>query len=149
MERKAKAATETGIYLVVIAAILVVVNVIAFMGVHKRFDLTKNERFTLSQGSGRLIGSLKGPMQVEAYVTRGLAVMRQRNNIGLRALLDAASLSQPPTTYSLGFVLGPRINAGGLLALDDYVSGADGLAAQKVLQAAILSLETGTIVTGD
>ena len=48
-----------------------------------------------------------------AYVTRGLAVMRQRQNIGLRALIDAAGLNQPPTTYTLGFVLGPRINAGG------------------------------------
>ena len=48
-----------------------------------------------------------------AYVTRGLAVMKARNNIGLRALFDAASLSQPPTPYTLGFVLGPRINAGG------------------------------------
>lgn len=48
-----------------------------------------------------------------AYVTRGLAVMRQRENIGLRALIDAAGLNQPPTTYTLGFVLGPRINAGG------------------------------------
>lgn len=72
MERKAKAATETGIYLVVVAAILVVVNVIAFMGVHKRFDLTKNERYTLSQGSARLMGTLKTPLHVDAYVTRGL-----------------------------------------------------------------------------
>ena len=66
-----------------------------------------------------------------AYVTRGLAIMHQRNNIGLRALFDAASLSQPPTPYTLGFVLGPRINAGGrigdaalgarLLTLEDEV----------------------------
>jgi single-stranded-DNA-specific exonuclease len=48
-----------------------------------------------------------------AYVTRGLIVMRQRENIGLRALIDAAGLNQPPNTYTLGFVLGPRINAGG------------------------------------
>ncbi len=31
----------------------------------------------------------------------------------LRALFDAAGLDQTPTTYHLGFVLGPRINAGG------------------------------------
>jgi len=48
-----------------------------------------------------------------AYVTRGLAVMRQRHNVGLKALFDAAGLNQPPTPYHLGFVLGPRINAGG------------------------------------
>src|SRR5690606_25269256 len=48
-----------------------------------------------------------------AYVSKGLQVMRQRRNTGLKALLDAAGLQQPPTPYTLGFVLGPRINAGG------------------------------------
>jgi single-stranded-DNA-specific exonuclease len=48
-----------------------------------------------------------------AYVARGLEVLRQRRNIGLKALADAAGLAVPPTAYHLGFVLGPRINAGG------------------------------------
>ena len=48
-----------------------------------------------------------------AYVTKGLQVMRQRHNIGLRALFDAAGLDQAPTPYHLGYILGPRINAGG------------------------------------
>ncbi len=72
MERRQKAATETSVYLVVVAAILVVVNVIAYVGFHKRIDLTRNERFTLSQGSARLVGTLKGPLHVDAYVTKGL-----------------------------------------------------------------------------
>jgi ABC-type uncharacterized transport system involved in gliding motility auxiliary subunit len=72
MERRKKAAAETSIYLVIIAAIAVVANLIAFVGVHKRIDVTKNERFTLSQGSGRLVGSLKSPLHVDAYVTKGL-----------------------------------------------------------------------------
>jgi single-stranded-DNA-specific exonuclease len=64
-----------------------------------------------------------------AYVSRGLAVMVSRSNLGLRALLDAAGSNQAPTPYTLGFILGPRINAGGrigdaglgarLLALED------------------------------
>ena len=58
-----------------------------------------------------------------AYVTKGLQVMRGRRNTGLRALFDAAGLKQAPTTYSLGFVLGPRINAGGRI-------GDSGLGAQ-------------------
>src|SRR5215510_8687251 len=66
MERKAKAAAETSVYLVVVAAILVVVNIIAYVTVHKRIDVTR------SQGSGRLVGSLKSPIQVDAYVTKGL-----------------------------------------------------------------------------
>ncbi len=69
-----------------------------------------------------------------AFVVRGLAVMRQRQNVGIRALLDAASLTTPPTPYHLGFVLGPRINAGGrigdaalgarLLSIDDETEAA-------------------------
>ncbi len=48
-----------------------------------------------------------------AYVTKGLAVMHARENVGLRALFDASGLNQAPTTYYLGYILGPRINAGG------------------------------------
>jgi single-stranded-DNA-specific exonuclease len=69
-----------------------------------------------------------------AYVARGLMVLRQRRNIGLKALADAAGLAVEPTAYHLGFVLGPRINAGGrigdsglgarLLALGDETEAA-------------------------
>ena len=52
-----------------------------------------------------------------AYVSKGLQVMRLRGNLGLRALSDAAGLAVAPTPYHLGFVLGPRINAGGALAM--------------------------------
>ena len=48
-----------------------------------------------------------------ALVTKGLQVIHQRLNLGLKALGDAAGLVVPATTYHLGFVLGPRINAGG------------------------------------
>lgn len=48
-----------------------------------------------------------------AFVARGLGVLRRRENVGLRALMDAARLDGPPTPYHLGFLLGPRINAGG------------------------------------
>jgi single-stranded-DNA-specific exonuclease len=48
-----------------------------------------------------------------AFVTKGLAVMRTRARIGLAALMDTARMDGPPRPYHLGFVLGPRINAGG------------------------------------
>ena len=48
-----------------------------------------------------------------AFVAKGLTVMRYRENPGLRALCDAAALNEAPTPYALGFILGPRINAGG------------------------------------
>jgi single-stranded-DNA-specific exonuclease len=48
-----------------------------------------------------------------AFVTKGLAVMRARNRVGLRALFDIAGAGGPPTPYHLGFLIGPRLNAGG------------------------------------
>lgn len=48
-----------------------------------------------------------------AFVRQGLKVMSQRRNIGLRALADKAGLSEEPTAFHLGYLLGPRINAGG------------------------------------
>jgi ABC-type uncharacterized transport system len=72
MERKTKARAETGIYLVIVAIILVVVNVISFR-TYKRFDTTKNERFSLSKGSARLVGEeLNKELDITLYVTRGL-----------------------------------------------------------------------------
>lgn len=47
------------------------------------------------------------------FVTQGLKVMAGRKNIGLRALSDKAGINEAPTPYHLGFILGPRINAGG------------------------------------
>lgn len=48
-----------------------------------------------------------------AYVRKGLLALRGRQCVGLSALADAARLNAPPDTYHLGFLLGPRINAGG------------------------------------
>lgn len=48
-----------------------------------------------------------------AFVAQGVKIMARRQNLGLRELADAAQLKAPPTPYHLGFVLGPRINAGG------------------------------------
>jgi ABC-type uncharacterized transport system involved in gliding motility auxiliary subunit len=72
MERKARAAAESGILLIVIAAILVAVNALSALGMYKRVDTTKAERFTLSKGSGNLLRSMKQKMTVDAYVTKGL-----------------------------------------------------------------------------
>jgi single-stranded-DNA-specific exonuclease len=48
-----------------------------------------------------------------AFVLQGLAVMQGRRRTGLAALMEAARLDGPLNPYHLGFVLGPRINAGG------------------------------------
>ena len=54
-----------------------------------------------------------------AFVTQGLKVMAGRQNIGLSALADAGRLVKPPNCRDLGFVLGPRINAGGRVGKSD------------------------------
>ena len=64
-----------------------------------------------------------------AFVLRGLEVARRGHNRGMEALALAARLSGPLSPYHLGFLIGPRINAGGrigdaalgarLLSLDD------------------------------
>ena len=74
-----------------------------------------------------------------AYVTQGLKVMRQRRNIGLKALFDAAGLATPPTPYTLGFVLGPRINAGGRIG--DAALGARLLATEDEMEAARIAVQ--------
>ena len=54
-----------------------------------------------------------------AFVTQGLKVMAARQNIGLAALAEAGRLVKSPTSRDLGFVLGPRINAGGRVGKSD------------------------------
>lgn len=48
-----------------------------------------------------------------AFVKQGLKVMSKRGNIGLKALADRAGIDRELSCYHLGYVLGPRINAGG------------------------------------
>ena len=48
-----------------------------------------------------------------ALVTQGLKVMARRGRAGVAALLDVGLVRDLPTAHSLGFVLGPRINAAG------------------------------------
>lgn len=54
-----------------------------------------------------------------ALVRQGLRVMAERGNAGLAALADVARLREPPGAYHLGFLLGPRVNAGGRVGQAD------------------------------
>ena len=54
-----------------------------------------------------------------AFVRQGLTVMARRERIGLKALADVAGMDQAPSSYHLGFLLGPRINAGGRIGKAD------------------------------
>jgi len=73
-----------------------------------------------------------------AFVVKGLLAIRHMQNVGLAALVRASRIGEPVSTFHLGFLLGPRINAGGrigdaalgsrLLATDDPVE------AQKIAE---------------
>jgi single-stranded-DNA-specific exonuclease len=54
-----------------------------------------------------------------ALVAQGLKVLAARNNTGLVALADVAGLDSRPEAWHLGFLLGPRINAGGRVGRSD------------------------------
>jgi single-stranded-DNA-specific exonuclease len=68
-----------------------------------------------------------------AFVQQGLKTMAQRARLGLTALADASRLSGPPQPYHLGYVLGPRINAGGRIG--DAALGARLLTTQDPTEA--------------
>ena len=48
-----------------------------------------------------------------AFVFQGLKVASQRNNLGLKTLVDYSKIRKRLSTYEVGYVLGPKINAGG------------------------------------
>ncbi|MCK0070530.1 single-stranded-DNA-specific exonuclease RecJ [Kordiimonas laminariae] len=48
-----------------------------------------------------------------AFVKQGLKIMAQRRNAGITALSDVGRVSEAPNAYHAGFILGPRVNAGG------------------------------------
>jgi ABC-type uncharacterized transport system involved in gliding motility auxiliary subunit len=101
VERKQRARAQTGIYLLVVAAVLVFANLLSFT-IYSRVDLTKNERFTLSKGSARLVNEgLKQQMQVDVYVTRGLP----KHELFIQDLTDLLNeyeqASEGKLTYSI------------------------------------------------
>ena len=69
-----------------------------------------------------------------AFVVKGLLAIRQQKNAGLAALARVSRIGEPISPFHLGFLIGPRINAGGrigdaalgsrLLATDDPVEAA-------------------------
>ncbi|MGF1605372.1 MAG: single-stranded-DNA-specific exonuclease RecJ [Rhodothalassiaceae bacterium] len=72
-----------------------------------------------------------------ALVAQGLKVMARRGNAGIAALADVAGAHGPPSCYHLGFLLGPRINAGGRIG--DAGLGAALLSCDDPAQAATLA----------
>ncbi|MDP5306822.1 single-stranded-DNA-specific exonuclease RecJ [Paracoccus spongiarum] len=74
-----------------------------------------------------------------AFVRQGLAVMARRRRPGLVALSDVSRLDGAPSAFHLGYLLGPRINAGGRVGRADL--GALCLASRAPADAARLAAE--------
>ncbi|MDE4274331.1 single-stranded-DNA-specific exonuclease RecJ [Phaeobacter gallaeciensis] len=72
-----------------------------------------------------------------ALVRQGLKVMAARKRVGLVALADVSRMDSAPSTYHLGFLLGPRVNAGGRIGKADL--GARLLASDNPHEAAALA----------
>ncbi|NNF23609.1 MAG: single-stranded-DNA-specific exonuclease RecJ [Rhodobacteraceae bacterium] len=72
-----------------------------------------------------------------AFVRQGLKVMARRARPGLVALSDVARMDAAPNSYHLGFLLGPRVNAGGRIGKADL--GARLLATPDPAEAAALA----------
>ncbi len=72
-----------------------------------------------------------------ALVRQGLKVMARRERVGLTKLADVARMDRAPTPYHLGFLLGPRVNAGGRIGAADL--GARLLATDDPHEAAALA----------
>lgn len=74
-----------------------------------------------------------------AFVTTGLRQMQLRQNAGLTALCDVASLTETVSVRDLGFALGPRVNASGRIG--DYTLGTKLLACDNPDDAILLAQE--------
>ena len=74
-----------------------------------------------------------------AFVAQGLKVMAHRGNTGIAALADVAGVEERLSAYHAGFVLGPRVNAGGRVGRSDL--GARLLSTDDAVLAHELALE--------
>lgn len=68
-----------------------------------------------------------------AFVTQGLKLIQKGNNLGMKALAKVAKLNSKAQSYHLGFILGPRINAGGRIG--EGILGANLLSSEDPIEA--------------
>lgn len=116
MERRRRAATLSGTFVLIVAVILVVGNVLAY-SVNARWDATKNERYTLSKGSARLVSEgLKENLLAKLYVTRGLP----KHDVFVEELIDLMKEYEQASGGKLTYqVLEPKTDEERQAAKDD------------------------------
>lgn len=78
-----------------------------------------------------------------AFVAKGLVAMRRRENAGIAALAEVSRIGEPLAAFHLGFLIGPRINAGGRIG--DAALGARLLATDDVSEARAVAEQLGRL----
>tara|TARA_B100000579_G_scaffold430496_1_gene444001 strand:+ start:3454 stop:5202 length:1749 start_codon:yes stop_codon:yes gene_type:complete len=74
-----------------------------------------------------------------AIVKQGLKVLKKRSNLGLKTLYDLCKIRSQPSTFDLGYVLGPRINAGGRVGRSSH--GAELLTSEDPQKAYLIATD--------
>ena len=77
-----------------------------------------------------------------AFVRQGLKVLKRKNNLGLKTLIEVCNIEKNITAHELGYVLGPRINAGGRVGKSTH--GANLLLNQSAKKTFKLALDLNT-----
>jgi len=77
-----------------------------------------------------------------AFVSTGLKVLKKKKNLGLKTLIEVCSIEKTITAHDLGYVLGPRINAGGRVGKSTH--GASLLLNQSPKKAFQLAVDLNT-----
>jgi single-stranded-DNA-specific exonuclease len=78
-----------------------------------------------------------------ALVAQGLKLLQRRGNLGLAALADAAGIGERLDAYHAGFILGPRVNAGGRVGQADL--GARLLASNDEIETRTIAQQLDTL----
>jgi len=77
-----------------------------------------------------------------AFVRQGLKILKKKNNLGLKTLIEVCNIEKTITAHELGYALGPRINAGGRVGMSTH--GAELLLNQNPKDAFKLALDLNT-----
>lgn len=122
---------------------LFMVGLITKLRAQNYFTDDKKEPNLINQLDIVALGTVCDVMKIvglnRAFVAQGIRVARRRYNIGYSALCDVAGLDEAINAYHLGFVLGPRINAGGRVGKSNL--GAELLSTSSKVDAAKIAAE--------
>ncbi|MCA9536588.1 MAG: GldG family protein [Myxococcales bacterium] len=86
--KRKRAASESLVFLLIVAGILLALNVLGLFTSYGRFDATRNGQFSLAPSSERIMGELTEEMQITAYFSRDLPPQFASTEREVRDLLD-------------------------------------------------------------